>query len=84
MPNIKPFLILYNWTGKEYPTAINKYNFTLFKRNNPGIALIVFHINVNLVITKSGKGQHVITHKSVKQLDVSNHYYERAKRLFCY
>ena len=47
MSNIKPFFGLYNWMGIENPTVLNN-NSTLFENYNPGIALIVFYINVNI------------------------------------
>ena len=85
MSNITPFLSLYNSSGIEYPTVIDKNNYALFEKVNLEIALIVFYINVKIAIVKLGKNGHAVLHNSIKQLYVSNQYYEKKKkRQFCY
>ena len=54
------------------------------KKNNPDIALIVLHIDVDIEIFQNIDENLALVQKSIKQSDVSKQYFEREKRLFCY
>ena len=40
----------------EYPTVIDKHNYSLFENNNPEVALIVLLVHLNVEILKVGCG----------------------------
>ena len=48
------------WKGH----VINKSNYTLFEKNNPEIASIVLHVDVDVEIIKKERAN---IHKSIKQ-----------------
>lgn len=70
--NIKPFLNLYNLTDTEYPTAINKNNYTLFGKSNPEIVLIE--------ISQFASKKFAYVHKSTKLSCVPQQYIERERK----
>ena len=88
--NLKPFLNLYNCTGIEYPTPINKnileknkfLNIYLKKKNSPEIILIVLYADVKLMISQFKGNECAKMHKPIKQSYVYKHYFEREKSCF--
>ena len=54
------------------------------KKNNPDIALIVLHIDVDIEIFQNIGEKSALVQKSIKQSDVSKQYFGREKRLFWY
>ena len=54
VPNTKQFINLCNQKDIVYPTIINKDIYTLFEKNNPQIALIMLHVDVNVWLSAAG------------------------------
>ena len=68
--NIKPYTNNYNWTGLEFPVAVNKID--RFEKNNPSVAVNVLAIGKGKEIYVCRRSKHFNREQAVNLLLLNN------------